>query len=284
MNIDMNVSKRTIKKLIYHVIMIGISFLMMYPLFWMLASSFKPENQIMQTATELIPRKVTFENYINGWKGVGKYNFGDFLKNTLIIAIPTMVGTTISCSLVAFAFARIRFVTRKFWIALMIFSMCLPAMVFQIPRYLLFNSWGWVGTWLPIIVPPFFANAYDVFMLMQFMKGIPREIDEAAEIDGCGWFGLFSRIMLPLVKPAVTMVAVLSFMAAWGDFYSALIYLNKPAKYPIALGLKLYMDEARIEYGPVLGMSVISLIPIIIIFIIFQKSLIDGIAVSGIKG
>ena len=276
--------KKKIGKTVYHVLMIAVSFLMLYPLLWMIASSFKEESEIMVTATSLIPKNFTFDNYIKGWTGLGRYTFKDFFQNSIVIALGRTIGVTISSTLVAYGFARIKFRGRKFWFALMIGSMCLPGMVLQIPQYLLFNKLGWVGTFLPIIVPGFFGGAYNIFMLMQFMKNVPREMDEAAMIDGCGRFRFFIHIMLPLIRPAVIMVAVLVFIAAWGDFHSALIYLNKPSTYPVAFALKLFTDEYTTSYGPLLAMSTLSLLPIMVLFLFFQKSLIDGVSTSGIKG
>lgn len=272
------------RKVFYHTIMCCVSFLMLYPLLWMVFSSFKEENDILLTAKTLIPRKATLVHYIEGWKGVGKYSFGAYFRNSFFQAILRVIGMTVSCTIVAYGFARIRFRLRGFWFALMIGSMCLPEMVLRIPQYLFFNNLGWVGTYLPIIVPSFFGNAYFIFMVMQFMKGIPRELDESAKIDGCGWFGLFARIMLPLVQPAVAMVAIMTFIDAWNDFYGALIYLNKPSLYPVAYALKFFSDMYTTDYGSLLAMSTLSLVPVILLFSIFQKSLIEGIATTGIKG
>jgi len=277
--------KRMIDSIIYHVFMIAFSFIMIYPLLWLLASSIKPSNEIMRTADELFVKNPTLENYINGWKGFARYTFGTFFKNSFILAGVRVVGTVVSSSLTAYGFARIRFCGRKIWFAIMIGTMCLPGMVLQIPQYLLFNKMGWVGTWLPLLVPCWFGGgAYNVFLIMQFMRNVPREIDEAARIDGCGWWRLYKDIMIPLVKPALGSVAILTFIKAWGDFYSALIYLNKPIFYPVAYALKLFADEQFTNYGPMLAMSVLSLVPIIILFFVFQKSLVEGISTSGIKG
>ena len=272
------------RKVFYHTIMCCVSFLMLYPLLWMVFSSFKEENDILLTAKTLIPRKATLVHYIEGWKGVGKYSFSAYFRNSFFQAILRVIGMTVSCTIVAYGFARIRFRLRGFWFALMIGSMCLPEMVLRIPQYLFFNNLGWVGTYLPIIVPSFFGNAYFIFMVMQFMKGIPRELDESAKIDGCGWFGLFARIMLPLVQPAVAMVAIMTFIDAWNDFYGALIYLTKPSLYPVAYALKFFSDMYTTDYGSLLAMSTLSLVPVILLFSIFQKSLIEGIATTGIKG
>lgn len=277
--------KRILGRTAYHVLMIAFSLLMLYPLLWMISSSLKPSDQIMITADQLIPRQATLSNYIEGWKGFARYSFATYFKNSIIISVVRVAGTVISASLSAFGFARIRFRGRSFWFAVMIGTMCLPGMVLQIPQYLMFNRLGWVGTFKPLLIPCWFGGgAFNIFLLMQFMKNIPRDMDEAATIDGCGWWRLFTRIMLPLIVPAICSVAVLTFISAWGDFYSSLIYLNKPAYYPVAYALKLYSDEVSTNYGPMLAMSVLSLVPIMILFVLFQKSLVEGISTSGIKG
>ncbi len=268
----------------YHFFMIIASFIMLYPLFWMLSSSFKPTADIMLTAGQLIPRTATIQNYIIGWAGFARLTFGTFFKNSLFIAVIRVIGITTSCSLIAFGFARIPFKTRNFWFIVMILTMCLPGQVIMIPQYLLFNSMGWVGTYLPLLIPSFFGHAFNAFLLTQFMRNIPRELNETAKIDGCSWFGLYMHIILPLVKPAMATVAVLTFMSSWDDFYSALLYLNKPSMYPVSYALKLFSDEASTNYGPMLAMSNLSLVPILILFFIFQKGLVEGISTTGIKG
>lgn len=277
--------KRILGDAIYHVLMLLLSLLMLYPLLWMLSSSLKPGDQIMFTQTQLIPEKITFDNYVTGWAGFARNSFSTFFKNSLFVAIIRVIGTVTSSCMTAYAFARMRFCGRKFWFAVMIGTMCLPGMVLQVPQYLLFNRFGWVGTYLPLVIPCWFGGgAFNVFLLVQFMKNIPRDMDEAAAIDGCGWCGLFVRIVLPLIVPAVCTVAVLTFIGSWGDFYSALIYLNKPSMYPVAYALKLYNDETTSNYGPMLAMSVLSLVPILVLFLLFQRSLVEGISTTGIKG
>lgn len=277
--------KRRLGSCLYHALMLGFCFIMLYPLFWMISSSFKETNDIIRTSEQLFVKNPTLQNYINGWKGFGGYTYATYFKNTVIITVLNTLGTVISSSLTAFGFARIKFTGRKFWFAIMISTMCLPAMVLQIPKYIMFRDMGWVGTWLPILIPSWFGGgAFNIFLLMQFMRNVPKAIDEAARIDGCGWFGLYKNIMLPLVAPALCSVAVLTFISHWGDFYSALIYLNKPEYYPVAYALKLYADVAEVNYGPMLAMSVLSITPIIILFFLFQKTLVDGISTSGIKG
>ena len=284
-----NFSMKTLKKnsttIAYHIIMCLVSLVMLYPLLWMVSASLKEEHLIISTARQLIPEKITFENYIKGWQGTGKITYTTYFKNTIVLTVTQTIGATASAALVAYGFVRINFKLRGLWFAIMIGTMCLPAIVLRIPRYLLFNELGWVGTYLPIVLPNFFGGAYNIFMIMQFMKGIPRELDEAAKIDGCGWIQLFTKIMLPLVRPSVIMVAVMAFMSFWGEFYAPLIYLNDPAKYPVALAIKMFADvTGDISYGSMMAMSTLSLLPILVLFLIFQKSLIDGVAMSGIKG
>lgn len=273
------------RRAVYHVLMLLFSFLMLYPLLWMISSSLKPGDQIMIAQTQLIPAQITFENYVTGWAGFARNSFATFFKNSLLVAVVRVAGTVISACLTAFAMARMNFKGRKFWFAIMIGTMCLPGMILRVPQYLLFNTLGWVGSYKPLLIPSWFGGgAFNVFLLMQFMKNIPRDMDEAATIDGCGWGGLFARIMLPLITPAICTVAVLTFIGSWGDFYSALIYLNKPSMYPVAYALKLYSDETTTNYGPMLAMSVLSLVPVIILFFLFQRSLVEGISTTGIKG
>lgn len=276
--------RNRIRNTFYHIGMVIGSFIMLYPLIWLLAASLKSNVDYLSSPNNLLLKSFEFANYTNGWKGFARLSFATFFKNSIYISVMQTIGTVASCTLVAFGFARIQFRTRNLWFALMILTMLLPGQVMMIPRYLLFNSFGWVGTFLPLIVPAFFGGAFNVFLLMQFMKNIPYDMDEAATIDGCNHFQLFSKITLPLVKPAIATVAVMSFMGAWGDFLSALLYLNQPKMYPVAYALKLYSDETGTNYGPMFAMSVTSLVPIIIIFAIFQKSLVEGISTSGIKG
>lgn len=276
--------KRRIFNTVYHTLMMAFSLLMIYPLVWLVMSSFKPTHDIMPTATKLIPEVFTLENYANGWKGFARNTFGVFFKNSIIISVVSTVASVVGNSLRAFGFARINFPGRKIWFAVMLSTMCLPGMVLNVPKYLMYNSWGWVGTYWPILLPGWFGGAFNTFLLMQFMRNIPKEMDEAAEIDGCGWWQLFTKIMLPMIKPALASVAIFAFMGAWNDYMSALLYLNKTERFPVAFALKLFTDEFGTNYGPQMAMSVLSLIPIMILFFIFQKQLVEGISTSGLKG
>ena len=269
---------------IYHVIVAALSFAMLYPLLWMIASSFKPNNEIFTTVTSLIPQTFTLENYSNGWKGFAGLSFGVFFKNSIFVATLSAIGSTLSAAVVAFGFARLKFPGRQGWFVAMILTMMLPGQVMMIPRFVLFNKMGWVGTFLPMTVPAFFGSAFNIFLIMQFIRGVPRDMDEAARIDGCSWYGIFLYIMLPMIVPALVTVAVLTFIGSWGDFMGSLLYLNTPQKYTAAYALKLFADAAYTDYGATFAMSVISLVPILTLFFFFQKNLVEGISMQGIKG
>ena len=184
-------AQRKLGTFFYHALMIVVSFLMLYPVLWLVASSFKPNGDIFSTATSLFPENFTLEHYINGWKGFGGYTFTTFFSNSLLVALLSAVGMMASSALVAFGLARIKFKGRNIWFVLMVVTMMLPGQVMMIPRFVLFNSMGWVGTYLPMIVPSFFASGFNIFLIMQFIRGIPRDMDEAAKIDGCSWYGVF---------------------------------------------------------------------------------------------
>lgn len=276
--------KRKFGSIIYHTGMIFGCFVMLYPLLWLIGSSLKSNGEYQASPSSLIPTSWAFSNYIEGWAGFARLSFAAFFENSIFIAVFSTLGTVLSCTLAAYGFSRIKFKTRRFWFAALLLTMCLPSQVLMIPQYLLFNQLGWVGTYLPLIVPRFCGDAFNVFLLMQFMKNVPKEMDEAAIMDGCNPFQMFYRIMLPLVKPAISTVAVLSFMNSWSDFMGALLYLNKPNMYPVSYALKLFSDENGTNYGPMFAMSVASLIPVLILFFIFQKSLVEGISTTGVKG
>ena len=254
---------------LYHVLVILVSVLMLYPLLWMIASSFKANSEIFVSAGELIPRQFTVENYVNGWRGFSGLNFGVFFTNSFIVSFLGMIGSVFSAAVVAFGFARLRFKGRQLWFTLMILTMMLPGQVMMIPRFVMFSQMGWVGTLLPLTVPHFFGGGFNIFLVMQFIRGIPKDMDEAAVIDGCNWYKIFFRIVLPLIVPALVTVAVLTFINSWGDFMGSLLYLNKPRRYTVALALKLFSDASYTDFGATFAMSVLSLVPILILFFLF---------------
>lgn len=278
--------KRRAGKIIYHVLVCGVGLLMLYPLIWMLMSSFKDTNTIFSTAESLLPKPFTLENYKNGWKGFAGVSFGTFFKNSLFITVVATIGTLFSSACVAYGFSRCKFKGRKILFTAMLASMMLPGQILMVPQYLWYQKLGWIGSFAPLIVPFCFAvQGFFIYLIMNFINGIPRELDEAAKIDGCSYYGIFTRVMLPLISPALITGGIFSFMWRWDDFMSALLYIDDAKKYPVALALKLFSDpSSSSDYGAMFAMAVLSLIPIVTIFIIFQKYLVDGIATSGLKG
>ena len=278
--------KRMIKSAVYHVLVFLGGLIMLYPLVWMVMSSFKPTNTIFQTAGSLIPETFTLENYINGWKGFAKVTFAAFLKNSLFISIVATIGTVLSSAVVAYGFARFQFKGKKLLFSAMLLSMMLPAQVLMIPQYLWFQKLGWVGSYKPLIIPYCFAiQGFFVYLISNFISGIPKDLDEAAKIDGCSYVSIFTKIILPLIKPALVTSSIFSFMWRWDDFLAALLYLSDPLKYPVSYALKMFSDPtAGSDWGAMFAMATLSLIPIFVIFLTMQKYLVEGIASTGIKG
>ncbi|MBS6195040.1 MAG: carbohydrate ABC transporter permease [Clostridiales bacterium] len=283
------VSKYRVKQhtvtVIYHIVTFVIAVVMLYPLIWMVMSSLKPTNTIFQTAMQLIPSEFTLDNYQNGWKGFAGYSFSMFFKNSFIVCIFATIGAVASSAVIAYGFARLNFKLKGFWFSCMLLSMMVPFQIIMIPQYIIFNKIGWVNTFLPMIVPSYFGMGFFIFLNMQFIKGIPMDLDEAARIDGCSVYGIFFRIILPLIKPSLVTSAIFSFMWKWDDFMGALLYLNDPTKYTVTYALKMFADPtSSSDYGAMFAMGTLSLIPIFLIFLTMQKYLVEGIASTGIKG
>lgn len=278
-------SQRRLKALAVQLVIIFLGLFMIYPLLWLIASSFKDISEIFTRAGSLIPERFTSENYAIGWAGFGGISFATFFKNSFIIAIFSTIGAVLSSAVVAYGFARIPFAGRGFWFVLMLLTMMLPAQVQIIPQYIVFNKMGWINTFYPLIVPKFFGQAFFIFLMMQFIRGLPKELDEAAEIDGCGRFGMFWRIILPLIKPALITSAIFSFYWTWEDFFGPLLYLNEPKLFPVSLALRAFSDpSAATNWGAIFAMSALSLLPAFILFLMFQKYLVQGISTTGLKG
>jgi multiple sugar transport system permease protein len=266
-------------------IIVVLGLFMIYPLLWMLASSFKDLSEIFTRAGTLIPERFTFENYQIGWSGFGGITFATFFKNSFIIAILSTIGAVSSSAVVAYGFARIPFAGRGFWFVCMMLTLMLPSQVQIIPQYIVFSRLQWINTFLPLIVPKFFGQAFFIFLMMQFIRGLPRELDEAAEIDGCGRIGMFWRIVLPLITPALITSALFSFYWTWEDFFGPLLYLNEPRLFTVSLALRQFADpSSATNWGAIFAMSTLSLLPAFILFLMFQRYLVQGISTTGLKG
>lgn len=271
------------RQILKHVALIVSGLVMLYPLLWLVVSSLRPSDMIFRDPG-IIPRTFDLNNYLDGWKALTP-EFGRYLVNSFIVVAGAIVGNLFSCSLAAYAFARLEFRGRKVMFAVMLGTIMLPMHVTIVPQYILFSSLGWVNTFLPLIVPKFLAtDAFFIFLMVQFIRGIPRELDEAAEIDGCSRFGIFWRVVLPLMVPALAATAIFTFIWTWDDFFSQLIYLSDPSLYTVPLALRSFTDiVSGTSWGPMFAMSVVSLAPVFLVFLFGQRYLIEGISTTGGK-
>ncbi|MET9735452.1 carbohydrate ABC transporter permease [Streptomyces sp. NPDC006458] len=255
---------------------------MLYPVLWMLVSSLRPNSEIFRSAGLALthPR---LENS-NGWSAFSQ-PFSHYMINSLIIVTGAILGNLIACSLAAYAFARLEFRAKRVWFAIMLVTIMLPVHVIIVPQYVLFSELGWVNTFLPLIVPKFLAtDAFFIFLMVQFIRGIPRELDEAARIDGAGHARIFFQVILPLMVPALASTAIFTFIWTWNDFYSQLIYLTDPDKYTTPLALRAFVDQQTATgWGSVFAMSVVSIVPVFLVFLAGQRFLLRGIATTGGK-
>jgi multiple sugar transport system permease protein len=270
--------------LMRHAVLIAASFMMLYPLLWMAASAFKPE-AIIFTDLSIVPPSLNPRNFFDGWYAL-EASFSRFYWNSLVVAVLVVIGNVVSCSMAAFAFAKLEFRGKKLFFAMMMATLMLPYHVTLIPQYVLFLNIGWVDTILPLVVPKFMAvDAFFIFLMVQFFRGLPRELDEAAMIDGCGPWRIFFTIILPLSKPVLATAAIFSFLWTWNDFFGPLIYLNDIANYTVPLALRAFVDTTgQSAWGQLFAMSTLALAPIFIFFLLFQRLIIEGVAMSGIKG
>jgi multiple sugar transport system permease protein len=257
----------------------------LYPLIWLFATSFKSTSEIPSNMG-VVPREFTIGNYIRGWTGMQTVSFARFFLNSAVIATGVVIANCASCVVTAYAFARLRFPLRSMWFAIVIGTLLLPHHVLIVPQFVVFKFLGWIDTPLPLIVPKMLAtDAFFVFLMVQFMRGIPRELDEAATVDGCSPYGVFRHVILPLARPALVTTAIFSFIWTWNDFFSQLIYLNSPDHYTVPIGLRLFVGgEGQTELGPMFAMSMLSLVPVFLFFLAFQRLLVEGINTSGLKG
>ncbi|MFC5433952.1 carbohydrate ABC transporter permease [Microbacterium suwonense] len=266
-----------------HALLILFSVIMIYPLIWLLVSSLKPNADIFRDLS-IFTTDLTVDNYVNGWNDL-QHPFGLFLLNSTIIAFGAIIGNLLSCSMAAYAFARLKFRFRTLAFTLMLGSIMLPFQVILVPQFIIYKELGWLNTFLPLIAPKFLATeAFFVFLMVQFIRGLPKELFEAARIDGAGHFRSYFQITLPLIIPSLATTAIFTFIWSWGDFFGPLIYLRLPQLFPASLALKGFLDaQSSSNYGSMFAMSVVSLIPLFLVFLFGQRFLIKGAATSGIK-
>ncbi|QNF29722.1 MULTISPECIES: carbohydrate ABC transporter permease [Metabacillus] len=270
---------------VYHLLVGGFALLMLYPVIWLLMSSFKPSEMIFVTAKSLIPDPWILDNFSKGWEGIGGNSFGVFIKNTVVLVIFTMIGQVISSAFIAFGFARMNFFGKGFWFAIMMVTLMLPYEVVMIPQYIIFSKLGWLDSIKPIVIPAYFGHPFFIFLLVQFIRTIPRELDEAATIDGCNTFKIFYKIILPLIRPALATAAIFSFYWTWDNLLGPVLYLNSPDKYTVSMALNMFLSNETVSnWGAMFAMSIVTLIPVFVVFFLFQRHVVEGISTSGLKG
>jgi multiple sugar transport system permease protein len=277
--------RRGLRSAVFHVGALAMLAVILYPAVWMLMSTFKPSNQIVGSVSP-IPSSFTLDNYVTALGGIGGISFWTFVTNSLILAVASVVGVLVSCSLTAYAFARVQFPGRNVFFVCMIGTMLLPFHVVIIPQYIVFNDLGLVNTYWPLLLGKFLAaDAYFVFLMIQFMRGLPGELDEAARIDGAGHPRIFFSIMLPLMQPALVTSAIFAFIWSWNDFFGPLLYLKSPSMYTMPIALRAYVDQTSTsDYGAQMAMAVLALLPVMLFFFAFQRHLVGGVATQGLKG
>ena len=277
--------KRLLKSLIYHLFVGLLGLGMLYPILWMVAASFKESSEIWTNVGSLLPETLRLENYTNGWKGIGGITFTTYYKNSFIYAGFGTLFQVAASAIVAYGFARVDFFGKKIWFTLMLATLMLPDQVRMIPQYIVFDRLGWINTFYPLLLPRLGGAPFFIFMIVQFIRGIPTELDEAALIDGCSKGGVFYRIVLPQLKPAIITATIFSFYWTWDDFMTPFIYMTRPELHTVSVALRSFSDPASAtDWGAIFAMSSLSLLPVFIIFIFFQRYLVEGIATTGLKG
>jgi multiple sugar transport system permease protein len=266
-----------------HLLAIGLAVVFAMPLLWALSTSLKIEPQVYVVPPIWIPDPIQWQNYPNA---LTRVPFFLYMFNTLRIAIPSVFGTVLSCTVAAYGFARIQWRYRDFFFFVCISTMMIPYQVTMVPLFVTFKHLGWINTYLPLVVPAFFGNAYYIFLLRQFLLTIPQELSDAARVDGCSDWTILTRIILPLSIPAVAVVALLQFLFAWNDYLGPLLYVGREELFTVALGLSRFEagGHTQANWSYLMAASVATIVPALVLFFFTQKSFIEGITLSGIKG
>jgi multiple sugar transport system permease protein len=270
-----------------HVVLVAAAAAMLYPVIWMVGSSLRPDGSIFGDQPIALT-ELSFDNYSQGWNAL-RHPFGHYVVNSVIITFGAIVGNLISCSMTAYAFARLRFRGSRTFFAIMLMTIMLPVHVLLVPQYILFSELDWISTPLPLVVPKLLAtDAFFVFLMVQFIRGLPRELDEAATIDGAGPLRIFVSVILPLMVPALATTAIFTFIWTWNDFLGPLIFLTDSDSYTVQVALRSLVDSSASSgggssWGSLFAMSVVSLLPIFLVFLVGQRYLVRGIATTGGK-
>ena len=275
------------KVIIKYVFLVLFTLFMLYPVIWLLLGSVKPNNEIF-TPGSIFPSTWLWGNYIKGWFAIPGYSFGVFFLNTFKVVFFVVLGTVMSTTMAGYAFARLKFPFQKTLFAIMMGTLMLPQQVLLVPRYVLYSNLGWINSIKPLTIPAFaaqFAGAFFIYLMVQFIRGIPRELDEAAVIDGCGHIRIFWNVILPNCKPAIFSIGLFAFMWSWNDFLNQLLYINDVGSFTVSLGLRMFLDNAAaVSWGSLFAMSILSILPLAILFFFAQRFFVEGIATTGVKG
>ncbi len=274
-------NRKTIRSITAHTALILLSLVFLVPFLWLVSTSLKPDTQILVFPPVWIPQPVTFQQYV---LGLSYIPFLTYLKNTAIYCGLSVIGCVISSSLVAYSLARIRWSGRELLFAVIIATLMVPTQVTLIPLFLVFKNLGWIGSLKPLIVPYFFLQPFSIFLLRQFFLTIPHELSEAARVDGANEFRIYWSIIMPLATPVLATVGLFTFLGTWNDYLGPLIYLNDPAQYTLSLGLAQFQGEHNVLWGPLMAVSVVMIVPVLIAFFFTQRTFIQGITMTGIKG
>ena len=278
-------SRRLVGRVLLYLVLIVGSLSFLFPFFYLLNMSVSSPAEFAKFPPDLIPSPISVANYWEGW--VAYYPFTNLLENTILITLLAVIGQLLSCVPVAYGFARLRFPGRNFWFVVLLATMMLPSQVTLIPQYYIFAKLQWVNTFKPLIVPAYFGSAFYIFLLRQFFMTMPRELDDAARIDGCGYLRTLVQVLLPLCKPAVVAVAVFSFVGNWSDFFAPLIYLDSPTKYTMVLGSTMVVTSfthSFVNMGYAMAVVTLTVVPVLIVYFWAQRYFIEGIALTGVRG
>lgn len=277
-------NKNSMKTKIWdHVWLIIVCIVMIFPVTWWVFASFKPTGEL--ASTNLLPVHWTLDNYISGWRVTNELTFTRFFINTLFIVCINVLGAVVSSSMVAYGFARLNFKFKNFWFSIVMVTLMLPSQVTVVSQYIMYNKVGLLDTYWPLNLPYILGGgAFFIFLMVQFIRGVPKELDESAKIDGASTFQIYYKIVLPLLKAPLTTVAIYAFTWSWDDFYSQMLYISTPAKFTVGLGLRMLIDAWEIKWGQLLAMSLLSIVPALVLFFTRQKDFVEGVATSGLKG
>ena len=277
-------SKKVLNKTLYHLFVVLFGFVMVYPVLWMVSGSFKGNAEILRGTLALIPNELKLDNYATGWKGFGGTTFATFFTNSIFITVIATFGTVISSSLVAYALSRVRFRGRKFWFTCMLVTMMLPTQVIMIPQYLIYYRLGLVPGYVPLILPYFCGQAFFIYQMMQFVQGIPKDLDEAATIDGCNRVHALLRILLPVAAPGIVTALIFVIINAWNEYTVALTLISTDTFKPLTVGINIFNGYNMIEWQYLFAASLYAIVPVVILFVGIEKNLVGGLTSGGVKG